>query len=225
MNSEKKDLRIVIMGCPGAGKGTQAKRLCQRFGLTHFSTGDLLRAEISNGTSLGRKVEDYLRRGSLVPDEIMVELTTAKLDAAEGGWLLDGFPRTLPQAQELQAFLTSNGRKLDMVLALELKEGVVIRRLTSRWSCPACGEVFNLLTRPPSAAGKCDRCSAALTQRPDDTEATVRRRLMVYEDLTRPLVAYYRGENLYEEVDADRSMDEVSAAVAALIEGTVLARK
>ena len=174
---------------------------------------------------MGKKVEDYLRRGSLVPDTIMVELTCAKLDMAQGGWLLDGFPRTLPQAQELQGFLTSCGHKLDIVLSLELKEGEVIKRLTSRWSCPSCGEVFNLLSRPPKAAGKCDRCPAALTQRPDDTEATVRRRLMVYEDLTRPLVAYYRGEHLFEEVDADRGMEEVAQAVAGVIEGTVLARK
>lgn len=225
MSSDKKDLRIVILGCPGAGKGTQAKLLCQRFGLTHLSTGDILRAEIATGTSLGKKVEDYMRRGSLVSDTIMVELTCAKLDATQGGWLLDGFPRTTTQAQELQGFLTSNGRKLDIVISLELKEKEVITRLTSRRSCPSCGEVFNLISRPPKAEGKCDRCASALAQRDDDTETTVRRRLMVYEDLTRPLVAYYRGEGLFEEVDANRSMKEVAQALAAVIEGTVLAKR
>lgn len=225
MSPDAKNLRIVILGCPGAGKGTQARLLCERFSIPHLSTGDLLRSEASAGTSLGRKVGDYLKRGSLVPDTIMVELVCAKLDACPGGWLLDGFPRTLVQAQELSAFLNSAGQRLDLVLSLELKESEVVTRLTSRRSCPSCGEVFNLLTRRPKAEGKCDRCASALIQREDDGEATVRRRLMVYEDLTRPLVAYYRGEHLFEEVDAARSMEEVAAIVASVIEAKVIERR
>jgi len=212
-------VRIVLLGCPGAGKGTQAKVLCARFGLTHVSTGDLFRTEMAKASPLGKRVGDYVKKGMLVPDDVVVELVAATLDAVPGGWLLDGFPRTLAQAQALDKYLVSNGGKIDLVLSLAMREEAVVARLAGRWSCPACGEVFNLQSRPPQQAGVCDKCGGKLLQREDDTEATVRRRLMVYEDLTRPLAAYYRSEGNFQEVDGGQSPEDVARAVTAVVDG------
>lgn len=212
------ELRIILLGCPGAGKGTQAKALCARYGLAHVSTGDLFRAEAAAKSSLGRKVEDFMKRGMLVPDEVVIEMVAAKLDSLAGGWLFDGFPRTLPQAQELGKVLEGAGKKIDMVLSLALDPEAVVRRMTGRRSCPGCGEVFNLESRPPKAEGRCDKCGGPLVQREDDAEATVRKRLMVYEDLTQPLAAFYRSEGLFEEVDGALRPDEVSGKLYAVVD-------
>jgi adenylate kinase len=211
-------MRLVLLGCPGAGKGTQSRRLAEKYGLAHIATGDLLRAEIKEKTALGLKVEGYLNKGMLVPDEIMVEMVAPKLDQSSKGFILDGFPRTLAQAQALDKYLKSNRLQIDLVLCLAMEEKAVVARLTSRRSCSACGEVYNVNTRPPKVEGKCDKCGGEVVQREDDSETTVRKRLMVYEDLTRPLVAYYKNEYEFQEVNGAQDVDAVTKELSAIID-------
>ncbi|MBI4424235.1 MAG: adenylate kinase [Elusimicrobia bacterium] len=209
---------LIVLGCPGAGKGTQSKVLAARYGLAHIATGDLFRAQIAAKSALGQKVEGYLKAGTLVPDQIVVEMVAGKLDESGQGWLLDGFPRTLEQAQALDKYIKQAGQAIDMVLYLNMDENAVVQRLTARRSCGSCGELYNVMTKPPAAEGKCDRCGGELKQRDDDQESTVRKRLMVYEDLTRPLVAYYRSEHRFHEVDGSLPMDKVTEELTALID-------
>jgi len=212
-------MRIVLLGCPGAGKGTQAKILCQKYGIAHIATGDILRAEIAAKSSIGEQVSDYLKRGMLVSDDIMIAMVSKKLDASKSGWLLDGFPRTLEQAQALDAYLRKNAQKIDKVFYLAMKESAVVNRLSSRRSCSECNEVYSLSTRPPKKEGICDTCGKAVVQREDDSEATVRKRLMVYEDLTRPLVSYYRHEYEFHEIDGARDATAVTLELCTVIDG------
>ncbi|MBI5594980.1 MAG: adenylate kinase [Elusimicrobia bacterium] len=214
-------MRAVLLGAPGAGKGTQSKILCERFGMAHIATGDLFRAEIGKKSPLGLKVQDYVQKGMLVPDSVVIELVASKLDASAQGWLLDGFPRTHEQAQALDKWLEQNGQKIDAVVLLSMKEDVVVRRLTSRRTCGGCGAVFNLDTRPPREEGKCDACGAALTQRNDDTEATVRKRLMVFNDLTAPLISYYKHAHDFYDVDGGRSPEAVTKELEGILGAAV----
>ncbi|MFC1678892.1 adenylate kinase [Elusimicrobiota bacterium] len=216
-------MKIVLLGCPGAGKGTQAKVLCRKYGVSHISTGDVFRAEIEKQSVLGKKVADYVNKGMLVPDETVVEVVASKLDSTGGGWLLDGFPRNLDQAQELDKYLQSNKIQIDIVLYIAMQEEAVIKRLASRWTCASCSEVYNVQSRPPKLEGLCDRCGKKLMQREDDKEATVRKRLMVYEDLTRPLVAYYRSQHHFQEVDGARTPDEVTQSLTGIIDAAAVA--
>ncbi|MBI5243283.1 MAG: adenylate kinase [Elusimicrobia bacterium] len=218
------NLRIVLLGCPGAGKGTQASALCGRYGLAHVATGDLFRAEVAAKTALGLKVSDYMKRGVLVPDETVNEMVAGKLGSLSGGWLLDGFPRTLSQAQELDKAMKAGGGRIDLILNLRMPPEEVVRRMAGRRSCPACGEVYNIESRPPKIEGKCDKCAGPLLQREDDKDATVRKRLMVYEDLTRPLAAYYRSEGAFEEVDGSLPADEVTQGAARIIDRLLAGR-
>ena len=211
-------MRLILLGCPGAGKGTQAKMLCERYGAAHIATGDLFRAEIAAQTELGRKVEGYLKAGTLVPDAIVIDVVAKRLEESREGWLLDGFPRTLEQAQALDRWLEKTGQRVNRVLSLRMDENAIVERITARRSCPNCGEVYNLRAKPPRVEGKCDKCGTALVQRSDDQEHTVRKRLMVYEDLTRPLVAYYRSEHIFNEIDGNKPMQQVTAALTALID-------
>ena len=217
-------MHIVLLGCPGAGKGTQSKILAARHGIAHIATGDLFRAEIAAKSPIGLKVADYLKSGTLVPDSVVVEMVAGKLDAEEKGWLLDGFPRTLEQAQALDKYLAQSGGRIDLVMYLNMPDGVVLKRLTGRRSCEKCGELYNLESRPSQAEGKCDKCGGDLKQREDDSEATVRKRLMVYEDLTRPLVAYYRSEQVFHEIDGNQSAEKVTHALVDCIEATEVKR-
>lgn len=217
-------LRIVLIGSPGAGKGTQAKRLCEKHGIAHISTGDIFRSEMSKKTRLGERAENYVNKGLLVPDEFVIALVAKRLDATKGGWLLDGFPRTLAQAQALDKYLSSNKQELSAVLHLAMDLEAVIRRLTSRRTCNKCGEVYNLETRKPKEIGKCDKCGGEVALRDDDAEKTVRKRLMVYEDQTQPLIAYYRAEHAFAEVDGGRSPDEVAQALIKAVEPLTAAR-
>ncbi|MBI3547742.1 MAG: adenylate kinase [Elusimicrobia bacterium] len=211
-------MRIVLLGCPGAGKGTQSKILAERYGLEHVATGDLFRAEIAAKSPLGLKVENYLKSGTLVPDATVVDLVASKLDGLTRGFLLDGFPRTLEQAQSLDKYLSKNKAGIDLVLYLNMNEKEVMRRLTSRRSCPKCGELYNVISRPPQAEGKCDKCGADLVQRPDDSETTVKKRLMVYDDLTRPLVAYYRSQSDFHEVDGAQPVETVTEQLTSIVD-------
>lgn len=209
---------VILLGAPGSGKGTQSKILADKYGFNHMATGDIFRAEIAGKTSLGLKAEDYVKGGRLVPDSIVTEMVAGRMDASKGHYLLDGFPRNLEQAQALGGLLSQEQRGIDLVLFLNLTQQEATRRLTSRRVCGACGEVFNLITRPPAAEGRCDKCGKDLVQRDDDTAATVTKRLMIFEDLTRPLTSYYKSEQIFQEIDAARPVAEVSAALCAEIE-------
>lgn len=210
---------IILLGAPGSGKGTQAKRVAERYGLTHLSTGDIFRAEMAAKTPVGLKAETYVKSGQLVPDNIVTEMVAGRMDPAHGRYLLDGFPRNLEQARSFDNDLTSMKMAVDLVIYLSLGEAEVVKRLSSRRSCSKCGEVYNLLSSPAKKAGVCDKCGGAVVQREDDTEATVRKRLLVFKDLTEPLVAYYRAEQVIRDVDAARDIEAVTGAVCAVIDG------
>ncbi|MDX6768681.1 MAG: adenylate kinase [Elusimicrobiota bacterium] len=214
---------VILLGSPGSGKGTQSKRLADSYGFKHLSTGDIFRAEIAEKTSLGEKAQDYVKSGKLVPDAIVVEMVAGRLEPG-GKYLLDGFPRTVEQAQALDRMLAGNKSRVDQVVYLTLPKDEAIRRMASRRVCEGCGEVFNVLSRPTQVEGVCDKCSGKVVQRADDSEATAQKRLMVFEDLTQPLVAYYKGESLLVEVDANRKPEAVEAALRAVIDELKAAR-
>ena len=211
---------VILLGMPGSGKGTQSKILSAKYGFTHLSTGDIFRSEMAAKSPLGLKAAEYVRSGKLVPDAIVTEMVAGRLELDGAPCLLDGFPRNLDQARALGGFLAS--RKVQIVVVfLNLTRDEVLRRLTSRRVCGACGEVYNLTTRPPAAEGKCDKCHGEVVQRDDDTEATVRKRLMVFEDLTHPLVAYFKAEGVFHEVDASQSPEEVAAALSSVLDSAM----
>jgi len=214
---------VILLGFPGSGKGTQCKRIADKFGFMHLATGDIFRAEIAQKTTIGEKAQDYLKKGKLVPDAIVIEMVAGKIERG-GKYLLDGFPRTIEQAKGLADMLKSVGSAIDLVVYLTLPKEEAIRRMASRRTCSNCGEVYNVASRPTKAEGICDKCGAAVVQREDDTEATAAKRLMVFEDLTHPLVAYYKSETAFEEVDAASSPDNVEATLSAVIEKTKAAR-
>ncbi len=210
---------IVLLGSPGSGKGTQAKRLCGRYNLTHLSTGDIFRQEMQSQSALGRKAEYYVKSGGLVPDELVTEMVAGRMDVDKGRFLLDGFPRNLQQAESLDADMRRQGRSLDLVICLNLSRTAALKRLTARRTCVTCGEVYNEVTRPCAKPGACDRCGGEVKAREDDSEATANKRLMLYEDVTHPLIAYYRAEGIFREVDAAGSLDTVTSGLCVLIDG------
>jgi adenylate kinase len=193
------------MGPPGAGKGTQAKRLVDEFGMTHLSSGDILRAERASGSALGAQLARYMDAGQLVPDETVVNVMAKALtgDHAGGGLLLDGFPRTVAQAQELDAQLARAGKPLDAVVVIRADEGLIIERITGRRSCPGCGRVYHVRFMPPKKDNECDACGAALVQREDDREEVVRNRLANYNRQTEPVIGYYRARKGLPMIDLD----------------------
>ena len=206
---------MVFLGAPGAGKGTQAKMLQNVHQVLHISTGDMLREHRANGTDLGRAAEAYMDRGDLVPDEVMIGMVTERIqrpDAAKA-WILDGFPRTLPQAEALDASLSQCGQGLGHVIYFQVPQEVLIQRLTVRWTCSECGEIWNLVSKPTSQAGVCDTCQGELNQRADDRPEAVTVRLDNYRSQTEPLLGYYRSKSVLREVDADRSPDLVFASL------------
>lgn len=214
---------VILLGSPGSGKGTQSKRLADKYGFNHLATGDVFRAEIKSQTAVGVKAQDYLKNGRLVPDEVVIEMVAGKLETG-GKYLLDGFPRTIEQAQGLAEMLKRVGSAVDLVVFLTLPKEEAIRRMTSRRTCANCAEVYNVISRPPKADGVCDACSGQVIQREDDFEATASKRLMVFEDLTHPLVAYYKSEAAFHEVDAAQIPGKVEAALSAAIESVKAAR-
>jgi adenylate kinase len=209
-------MRIVLLGAPGSGKGTQSQRLMARFGIPQISTGDLLRAAVSGGTELGLKAKAAMEGGRLVDDALVLSMIRERLADSDtrGGFILDGFPRNLAQAQALAQMLADLGQPLDAVLQLEVDYAELARRISGRRTCAQCGRVFNVLTAPP--AGEAELCPKTgtphrLVQRPDDNEATVTARLRVYEEQTRPLIEFYRSQGLLRLIEAQGSVAEVSA--------------
>lgn len=213
-------LRLVLLGPPGAGKGTQAKRLSADLGLAALSSGDILRAEIQAATPVGQKAERFVRGGTLVPDEVITDVMLAGIDRlpAGSGFILDGFPRTVPQAQALESGLAARRLPLSAVVDFDMDDREIVRRIVSRRSCGKCGAVYNLEFLPPRRPGVCDACGAALIQRVDDTEATIVTRLATYREQTAPLVAYYRARGLLRSVDASAPMDRVQGEVRRVVE-------
>ncbi|NIA13925.1 MAG: adenylate kinase [Nitrospiraceae bacterium] len=198
-------MKIVMLGGPGAGKGTQAKRMAGKYGLPHISTGDIFRANLKEGTSLGLKAKGYMESGQLVPDELTCELVANRIvqDDCGAGFILDGFPRSLPQAEEFTRLMEARGESLDVAIDIDVTDEEIVERLSSRRSCPKCGAIYNLKFGPPKQEGVCDNpeCEGeALIQRKDDCEATIRERLRVYHETTEPIIAYYGDQGILKSV-------------------------
>lgn len=215
-------MRVIFLGPPGAGKGTQARNFAARWGVPQIATGDILREAVSRGSRLGLEAKRYMDAGNLVPDEVVIGLVAERLDQGEAkkGFLLDGFPRTVAQAEALDRLLVERGQGLDRVIFFRVTEAELIRRLTGRRVCKGCGANFHLVFSPPKVAGTCDRCKGGLFQREDDAEVTVRRRLAVYQEQTAPLLDYYRRRGLLTPVNGESAIEAVEAAIrGALGEG------
>jgi adenylate kinase len=212
-------MRIIFLGPPGAGKGTQAKQIVQDFNIVQLSTGDLLRENRKQGTELGKKAQSFMDAGELVPDDLILDMVGVELAKPElkNGYILDGFPRTVAQAEGLDALLNKLGQKLDAVLVLDVPDEELVRRLTARRSCPTCGRIYNVLFNPPKVEGKCDDDGSDLIQRSDDTEATARNRLAVYVKQTEPLIAYYQPSGLVKSIDGLGGVEEIYTRVKALL--------
>jgi adenylate kinase len=212
-------VRIVLVGPPGAGKGTQAQFIASHLAIPRISTGDIFRYNVTNGTDLGRKAREFMERGDLVPDEVTVAMVRSRLgeDDAREGFLLDGFPRNVPQAETLKKMLAEMDNRLTVVLELVVDEDEVVRRLSGRRTCRVCERVWHILYEPPARAGVCDDCSGELFQRDDDSELTIRHRLEVYAEQTAPLVSFYADEGTLIGIDATGPVEEVTnRAMAAL---------
>ena len=205
-------MRVVLVGPPGAGKGTQAQFLASHLSIPKISTGDIFRDNVSHGTALGRKAQKYMERGDLVPDEVTIAMVTDRLsdDDTQAGFLLDGFPRNVPQAETLKKLLTSWETKLDVVLELVVDDDEVVRRLSGRRGCRRCGRIWHVVFDPPVTPGICDDCGGELFQRDDDREETIRHRLDVYQQQTTPLVSFYADEGTLLGLDATGPVDEIT---------------
>ncbi len=216
-------MRLVLVGPPGAGKGTQAQFIAEHLGVPQISTGDIFRANVSSGTPLGVQAKTYMDRGDLVPDDVTIEMVKNRLaeDDAKGGFLLDGFPRTVPQAEVLDSFLADHAHRLDVVLELVVDDGEVIRRLSGRRTCRTCNRIWHVDFDPPAEPGVCDLDGGALFQRDDDQAETIAKRLEVYAKATAPLVDYYLVRDLLVDVEATGPVEEVTArAIEALSAST-----
>ena len=204
-------MNIVLLGAAGAGKGTQAAKLVEAYGLTHISTGDIFRKNVAEGTDLGMEAKRYMDAGTLVPDSVVIAMVKDRLSQpdCDRGFMLDGFPRTLPQAEALTGALDSMGKKLDAVVSIEVPRDVLMGRLTSRRQCRSCGRIYNVMGEMPAVAGVCDSCSGEVYQRDDDTIEAATKRLDDYDAITSQLVPYYSAQGLLREIDGDRPVDVV----------------
>ena len=204
-------MRLILLGPPGAGKGTQAQKTSERYGIPQIATGDILRGAVKEDTELGRKAASFLDAGQLVPDDLMLDLVRQRLgrDDCSAGFILDGFPRSLPQAEGLEGVLTDLGKAIDGVLSVKVAPELLVKRLTARRVCADCGQGYNLQTQPPLKEGVCDVCGGPLIQRSDDVEETIRNRLKVYENQTAPLEQFYRGKAFLHIIDGVGTIEEV----------------
>lgn len=213
-------MNIMLLGAPGAGKGTQSKFLIEKYGIPQISTGDILRAAVKEGTELGVKAKECMESGALVSDEIILGIMKERLAAADcqNGFILDGFPRTIAQAEGLEVMLNGMNKKLESVVAFAVEDKELIERLTGRRVCQACGASFHVAFNKPKAEGKCDYCGAELIQRKDDNVETVTNRLEVYKNQTAPLIDFYKERGVYFEVDGTSDIESINKAVVSILE-------
>lgn len=212
-------MKIIMLGAPGAGKGTQAKKIADVCNVPHISTGDIFRANIKNGTPLGAKAKEYMDKGLLVPDELVCDLVVDRIQQSdcEKGYILDGFPRTIPQAEALTNALNAIGQKMDYAINIEVPDENIIQRMSGRRACVGCGATYHVVYNPTKTEGVCDVCGEALILRDDDKPETVKNRLNVYHDQTQPLIDYYTNQGILVEVDGTKNMDEVFADILKIL--------
>ena len=213
-------MRIVLLGAPGSGKGTQSKLLVDKYKIPQISTGDLLRAAVAAGTELGKRAKAAMNSGQLVTDDIVLGMIQDRLSQpdAKNGFILDGFPRNIPQAQALDSLLARIGQPLQLALLVDVNTEILLKRLTGRRTCAQCGQMYNVYFQPSRVSGRCDKCNGELQQRADDNEETIRKRLEVYEQQTAPLIAYYRSQNKLRKVVGEGDVNEIFKTVSGLIE-------
>ena len=213
-------MKIVMLGAPGAGKGTQADMIAQKYDIPHISTGDIFRANLKNGTELGLKAKTYMDAGQLVPDELTCDLVVDRIaqDDCAKGYILDGFPRTIPQAEFFTAALAARNERVDYAIDVEVPDENIVNRMSGRRACPVCGAAYHMVYIPPKQEGVCDNCGAALIQRNDDKPETVLNRLKVYHDQTQPLIDYYTEMGVLKGVDGTKDMKEVFADIVKILE-------
>ena len=212
-------MKIIMLGAPGAGKGTQADIIANRYEIPHISTGDIFRANLKEGTELGKKAQVYMDRGDLVPDELTVEMLLDRVanEDCKKGYVLDGFPRTIPQAEVLDKELSAKGEAVDYCINVDVPDENIVTRMSGRRSCPKCGAIYHIVHIKPDKEGICDKCGTALTQREDDREETVRKRLAVYHEQTAPLIDYYEKKGLLRTVDGTRDMKKVTEQIESVL--------
>ena len=212
-------MKIIMLGAPGAGKGTQAKKIAGKYQIPHISTGDIFRANIKNGTELGNKAKSYMDQGMLVPDELTCDLVVDRIaqEDCANGYVLDGFPRTIPQAEALEAALDKRGEKIDYAINVEVPDENIINRMGGRRACLACGCTYHVQYNPPKEEGICDVCGAKLVLRDDDKPETVKKRLDGYHEQTQPLIDFYKKAGVLKEVDGTQDMDAVFQAITEIL--------
>lgn len=212
-------MKIIMLGAPGAGKGSQASRIAKEYQLPHISTGDIFRANLKEETELGKRAKSFMDKGELVPDDITIAMLLDRIhkEDCKNGYILDGFPRTIPQAEALKEALAKKDEKIDLALDVEASDELIIKRMAGRRTCPACGAIYHIVTLPPKTEGICDRCGADLIQRKDDNEETVKNRLKIYHEVTEPLISYYKKEGILEEIDGAEELDKVFEKVKRII--------
>lgn len=212
-------MKIIMLGAPGAGKGTQAKQIADKYSIQHISTGDIFRANIKNGTELGKKAKQYMDQGALVPDELTCDLVMDRIqqDDCKNGFVLDGFPRTIPQAEALDAALEKINEKMDYAIDVDVPDENIVNRMSGRRACLNCGATYHLISIPPKVEGICDRCGSEIVLREDDKPETVQKRLKVYHEQTQPLIDYYKNQGILKSVDGTQPMDEVFKAIVTIL--------
>lgn len=212
-------MKIIMLGAPGAGKGTQAKKIADKYAIPHISTGDIFRANIKNGTELGKKAKTYMDQGLLVPDELVVDLVVDRVNQEDcaNGYVLDGFPRTIPQAEALDHALKALGQKMDYAINVEVPDENIVNRMSGRRACVDCGATYHIVHAPTKAEGICDNCGGSLILRDDDKPETVQKRLAVYHDQTQPLIDYYTEKGILKTVDGTVDLEDVFKAIVDIL--------
>jgi adenylate kinase len=215
---DKKRLAIIVLGAPGAGKGTQARLIGEELRYPHISTGDMLRESVRDKTELGKKARAFMESGSLVPDELVDAIVAERLGREDSrrGFILDGYPRTISQAESLKSLFVKDGTEV-LALGIEVGDDLLVRRLSSRWTCPKCGKMFNAQLDPAKIKGNCDECGTALVQRKDDTPEVIAERLQVYHKTTRPLIRYYQEQSAYKEISGEKPVQEVFDTIIGIV--------
>ncbi|MBC5715314.1 adenylate kinase [Roseburia sp. BX1005] len=212
-------MKIIMLGAPGAGKGTQAKQIAEKYSIPHISTGDIFRANIKNGTELGKKAKTYMDQGLLVPDELTCDLVVDRIkqDDCKKGFILDGFPRTIPQAEALDAALSKMGEKMDYAIDVDVPDENIVRRMGGRRVCLNCGATYHIVSIPTKVEGICDKCGSEVVLRDDDKPETVQKRLSVYHEQTQPLIDYYNRQGILKTVNGTRPLEEVFADIVTIL--------